>query len=172
MTVEELKNYVDTDLSNPVLEAKLQGLEMMIRSYTHNNFQERSIRSKCSSNGAVISGVHRFISVGDTVEISGSTYNNGIHTILTIADGVATVSGTIYPEETIFVTKVFYPEDVVQGAICMMEWDINQRDKVGVASETISRHSVTYFNMDGDNSIVGFPRSLVGFLEPYRKARF
>ncbi len=30
----------------------------------------------------------------------------------------------------------------------------------------------TYFNMDGDNSVMGYPRSLLGFLKPYMKARF
>ena len=53
-----------------------------------------------------------------------------------------------------------------------IEWDLENRDKVGIQSETISRHAVTYFNMDGDNSTVGYPKSLVGFLKPYKKARF
>lgn len=43
---------------------------------------------------------------------------------------------------------------------------------VSIQSETISRHSVTYFNMEGDNSSMGFPKSLLGFLKPYMKARF
>jgi len=30
----------------------------------------------------------------------------------------------------------------------------------------------TYINMDGDNSVMGYPRSLLGFLKPYMKARF
>ena len=44
--------------------------------------------------------------------------------------------------------------------------------KIGVQSETLSRHSVTYFNMDGDNSRMGDPISLLGFLKPYMKCRF
>jgi len=58
------------------------------------------------------------------------------------------------------------------GVVNLFKWEQNNRDKVGVSSETISRHSVTYFNMDGENSIMGFPKSLLGFLRPYRKARF
>lgn len=65
-----------------------------------------------------------------------------------------------------------YPMDVKMGAVNMMKWELNNRDKVGVASETISRHSVTYFSMDGDNSMMGYPRSLLGFLRPYKRARF
>lgn len=69
-------------------------------------------------------------------------------------------------------TEGEYPMDVKMGVVNLMKWEIDNRDKVGVASETISRHSVTYFNMDGDNSIMGYPRSLMGFLKPYKRARF
>lgn len=65
-----------------------------------------------------------------------------------------------------------YPMDVKMGVANLMKWEQNNRDKVGVSSETISRHSVTYFNMDGDNSIMGYPKSLMGFLKPYKRARF
>lgn len=69
-------------------------------------------------------------------------------------------------------TEGEYPMDVKMGVVNLMKWELDNRDKVGVASETISRHSVTYFNMDGDNSIMGYPRSLMGFLKPYKRARF
>lgn len=65
-----------------------------------------------------------------------------------------------------------YPMDVKMGVVNLMKWELNNRDKVGVASETISRHSVTYFNMDAGNNVMGFPVSLLGFLKPYKKARF
>ena len=65
-----------------------------------------------------------------------------------------------------------YPMDVKMGVVSLMKWELDNRDKVGVQSESISRHSVTYFNMDGDNSIMGFPKALMGFLKPYMKARF
>ena len=65
-----------------------------------------------------------------------------------------------------------YPMDVKLGVVNMLNWDLANRDKVGIQSETISRHSVTYFNMDGDNSTMGYPKSLLGFLKPYMRARF
>lgn len=65
-----------------------------------------------------------------------------------------------------------YPMDIKMGVVNLMKWELNNRDKVGVASETISRHSVTYFNMDAGNAVMGFPSSLLGFLKPYMKARF
>jgi alkylated DNA repair dioxygenase AlkB len=65
-----------------------------------------------------------------------------------------------------------YPMDVKMGVVNLMKWEMGNRAKVGVQSESLSRHSVTYFNMDGDNSIMGYPRSLMGFLKPYVCARF
>lgn len=65
-----------------------------------------------------------------------------------------------------------YPMDIKMGVANLMKWEADNRDKVGVATETISRHSVTYFNMDGDNSIMGYPKALMGFLKPYKRARF
>jgi hypothetical protein len=77
-----------------------------------------------------------------------------------------------FDEAEVLVTKVEYPVDVVMGVVNMLRWEIENRSKVGIQSETISRHSVTYFNMDGDNSVMGYPKSLLGFLTPYMKARF
>lgn len=65
-----------------------------------------------------------------------------------------------------------YPMDIKLGVARMLQWQLDNGDKVGVQSETVSRHSVTYFNMDGDNSSMGFPKSLLGFLRPYKRARF
>lgn len=113
ITVEELRQHVDTAMEDQALEAMLQALELSIRGYTNNNFKR--ILEK----------------------------NNGE-----------------------------YPMDVKMGVINLMKWELTSRDKVGIASESISRHSVTYFDMTGDNSAMGYPRALLGFLKPYMKARF
>ena len=68
--------------------------------------------------------------------------------------------------------EIAYPADVKMGVVNLLKWEMANRDKVGVASETISRHSVTYFNMDEQNATMGYPASLLGFLKPYMKARF
>lgn len=113
VTVEELRQHVDTAMEDQALEAMLQALELSIHGYTNNNFKR--VLEK----------------------------NNGQ-----------------------------YPMDVKMGVINLMKWEFTSRDKVGVASESISRHSVTYFDMTGDNSTMGYPRALMGFLKPYMKARF
>lgn len=65
-----------------------------------------------------------------------------------------------------------YPADVKLGVIELLKWDLQMREKTGVASETISRHSVSYQAYDGTNTVLNYPASLMGFLKPYRKARF
>lgn len=65
-----------------------------------------------------------------------------------------------------------YPLDVKTGAIEMLHWSINNREKAGIASETLSRHSVSYFDASEGNYSAGFPLAVVGFLKPYMKARF
>ena len=65
-----------------------------------------------------------------------------------------------------------YPMDVKMGVVNLLKWDLTMRDKIGVASESISRHSVTYVDQTGINTVMGFPVSLMGFLKPYKKARF
>ena len=65
-----------------------------------------------------------------------------------------------------------YPMDVKLGAVNLLKWETANRDKAGISSETISRHSVSYADMTDDNSSMGYPKSLLGFLQPYKKARF
>ena len=65
-----------------------------------------------------------------------------------------------------------YTMDVKMGVVNLMKWDLEKRDKVGIASESISRHSVTYVDQTGANTLMGYPVSLMGFLKPYKKARF
>ena len=112
MTVAELRQFVETEMDDQVLEAMLQALELSIHGYTNNDFKRH-----LTSEGE-------------------------------------------------------YPMDVKMGAVNLMKWELSNREKVGVASETISRHSVTYFDMTGDNSSMGYPVALMGFLKPYKRARF
>lgn len=174
MAVEELKSYIDITAKDPVLEAKLQALELLIRKYTNNNFQDRSRRFNAEIKNGVLQGASNLFAVGDTVQISESMYSNGLYVIKDIdIDNAHMDFDELLPDETcVLVTKVKYPMDVKLGVANMLKWDIENRDKVGIQSETLSRHSVTYFNLDGDNSIMGYPKSLLGFLKPYMKARF
>jgi hypothetical protein len=172
ISVDEAKKHITTTIEDSVLEPQLQALELLIREYTNNNFQLRNIRFGCPVMAQKLYLSTDMLSVGDTVQISESMYNNGVYTIADIADGFITLNKKLYDESAVLVTKVEYPMDVKIGAVNMLKWDVENREKVGIQSETISRHSVTYFNMDGDNSVMGYPKSLLGFLKPHMKARF
>ena len=172
MTVEELKSYISTNESDEVLEGKLQALELLIRKYTNNNFQIRSIRFLVNVVDGGINLETPLLNENDTIQISQSLYNDGVYYIKSKSGRNLRLNDVLIIEDKILITKIKYPQDVKMGVVNMMKWELENRDKVGIKSETISRHSVTYFNMDGDDSIMGFPKSLLGFLEPYKKARF
>lgn len=153
------------------LKRELKAVEQAIRSYTNNNFQARGKRIEAVTANGLIQGFNKYFKVGDTLQISKSQ-NAGLYVIKEIAADTIKVDGELYDEAYNLVTKIEYPDDVTAGALRLLDWKLTQGDKVGVQSESISRHSVTYFNMDGDNSVMGYPKSLFGFLKPYRKARF
>lgn len=112
MTVAELRQFIETDETDQVLEAKLQALELSIQGYTNNNFKRH---------------------LTDEGE---------------------------------------YPMDVKMGVVNLLKWELTGRDKAGIASETISRHSVTYRDETTMHFTNGYPSSLMGFLLPYKRARF
>ena len=159
-----------------MLEIKLKALESLIRSYTNNNFQDRAFRTVAvavaDGNKLLINSTIPF-RTGDTLQISESEYQQGVLvTVESVAEGAITVKESLFDESGIVITKVKYPSDVKMGVANLIKWELANREKVGIASESISRHSVTYFNMDGQNSDMGYPKALIGFLLPYKKARF
>lgn len=175
ISVEELKKLINTTESDEVLEAKLQALELMIREYTNNRFhQNPPVRIKADVVGGVFASDHIPFKPGDTVQVTmGDNADDcGLYTVKEVSGDTFTVNEPVEDMWSVNVTKVLYKMDVKMGIVNMMQWDLKNRAKVGIQSETISRHSVTYFNMDGDNSTMGFPKSLMGFLKPYKKARF
>ena len=113
MSVEELRRYVDTEMEDQALEARLQALELSIKGYTNNNF------------------------LRVLEEHSGE-----------------------------------YPMDVKMGVVGLIKWENGIGKKQGIASETISRHSVTYESTTEENFALCYPKKLLGFLQPYVCARF
>lgn len=175
MTVAELRRYVESEKDDSVLEAKLQALEHLVRAYTHNNFQARAFRAVAVASADdrtfYVNGTVRF-AAGDTLQITGSALMPDVLVTVESVDGnKVKVKEDLYDETGVTITKVVYPQDVKMGTVNLMKWELERREKVGVSSETISRHSVTYYDMSEDNSIMGFPKSLMGFLRSYMKAR-
>lgn len=173
MTVEQLKNYINPKgKTDEELKDRLQALELLIRKYTNNNFQARAYR--CTAN--IIDGTFYCskpipFKANDTIQISDGQYNDGLFTVKAVNLTFLDVNEDVY-DEHVMITKVEYPMDVKIGVANLVQWDIDNRKKAGIQSETISRHSVTYSDMGSDNYLMGYPASLMGFLKPYKKARF
>ncbi len=168
----ELVNNLD-GWTDEKIRMKLNAIEQTIRAYTNNNFQNRAYRTVANifGNRFECKGSNNF-EVGDTIQISESALNKGLYVIANVDDLTFTVSESVKDEENVLVTKIEYPADVVDCCVNLLEWELKHRDKVGIKSETISRHSVTYFDQDSGNQVMGYPSSLLGCLKAYRKARF
>jgi len=65
-----------------------------------------------------------------------------------------------------------WPDDIRMGVIRLIQWDMGAGQKVGIASETLSRHAVTYESTTAENTAMGYPKALTAFLRPYTRARF
>ena len=173
ISVEKAKELVSfPSWTDEKIRMKLLAVEQTIRAYTNNNFQDRGYRVQAGiANGVFKSESPIPFSNGDTVQVGESRLNKGLFTVSTADDLTFTVDEETRDEDDVLVTKVVYPADVVACAVNLLEWEVNNRGKIGVQSETLSRHSVTYFNMGASDQVMGYPVSLLGCLKAYRKAR-
>lgn len=174
ISVEEAKKQVDfKGWTDEKIDRKLKAIEQTIRAYTNNNFQDRGFRIYgCIRGGVFMSESLIPFDVDDTVQVSMSRFNGGLYTVAEIdGDTTFTVNEEIHDEDDVMITKIKYPADVIDCALNLLEWEVSNRGKVGIQSETLSRHSVTYFAQDSANQVMGYPVSLLGCLKAYRKAR-
>ena len=155
--------------SDEKIERKLAAVEKTIRKYTNNNFQNRFCRAECTANGQQIYGTVPGLKVGDTIQITQSMFNDGLYVVEAIADDNFTIDRELTEEPIFLVTKIEYPEDVIDCCLDLMEWSVKYGAKVGVKSETLSRHSVTY--EDSGTLFNGFPVGILNGLKLYKKAR-
>lgn len=171
VSLENAKEYLTLDISEERLKKKILAVEALVRSYTSNNFQERRIRTEAETYKGKILWKTSYLAVGDTVEITESL-NSGLYTVAAVtADGIIPDT-EVYDCSYNLITKVVYPADVQEGVLNLLKWEYTMRGKVGIKSETLSRHSVTYADQDAGNQVMGYPASLMGFLDPYMRARF
>jgi hypothetical protein len=172
ISVEELKKFINTNESDEVLQAKLQALELMVREYTNNGFHQiRLVRIKADVIDGVFVCDRIPFKVGYSVQVTmgDNAVDCGLYTVKEVSDDTFTVKEPVEDMWSVKVTKVQYKSDVKLGVVNMFKYDANK--KVGVQSETLSRHTVTYFNQDSANQVMGYPVSLLGCLKAYRKAR-
>lgn len=174
ITLEDAKKL------NPDIEQDdLHAFESSVRELTNNNFQNTFVRYKdvefVSENTVLVKDEIIGLRVGDTVEVNYSHYNDGLYVIDQIDGKQVTVQGApFFAGNTghAILTKVEYPADVKRGVKKLIEYDKAMASKVGIKSETIARMSITYYDVTAAESSEGYPVSLLGFLDKYRKLRW
>ena len=170
ISVENLKKQIDCGTAtNDLITAKLEAIEAVIRAYTNNNFQQREVRFAGRSENMRVYGSPQFFFVDDTVQISGSGVNDGLYQITMVDADRIELDKPLMTTEFNLVTKVKYPADVIQCAVDLYQWKQTMGEKVGIKSETISRHSVTY--EDSATLFMGYPVGILNGLQLYKKAR-
>ena len=161
ISVDEVKNEISDfkGWSDAKIERKLKAIERTIREHTNNRFQNRNIRYKCPIVAQKLYGVHSALQVGDTVQVTGSQFNDGLYVIKGIEDNLIEVDVALIDESDVMITKVVYPDDVVECALDMLDYELNKPDasKRGIQSETLSRHSITYAQPSDANMEKGYP---------------
>lgn len=171
--------------ANPeAVKLKIEGIESAIRAYTNNDFIIRGARIQAPSSSGLLRGTSPYIKAGDRVQVVRSAsadadgivafndMNAGLYDVVAVEDGYIALDEMLYNAEVNDVFLVRYPAAIVAGVFDLLKWEASGRDKVGVSSETISRHSVSYYQFGESEMLMGYPASLMGFLKPYMKARF
>ena len=166
------------------VKRKILGIESAIRAYTNNYFTVRGARFTVPSFGGKLVGTMPYINASDRVQITRSGFfnedryfvpngiNDGLYNVLSVSDGVTELDSDLYDLDVNEVFLIRYPEAVKAGVLDLLKWEATGRDKVGVSSESLSRHSVSYYQFNDSEMLMGYPAALMGFLKPYVKARF
>lgn len=170
ISVENLKKQINCgDVTDDVITTRLEAIEAVIRAYTNNNFQQRDVRFVGRSDGMSVYGSHQHFSADDTIQISGSGANDGLYLITVVGTDHIELDKSLITAEYNLITKIKYPADVVQCAIDLYKWKQTMGEKVGIKSETLSRHSVTY--EDSATLFMGYPVGILNGLKLHKKAR-
>ena len=69
-------------------------------------------------------------------------------------------------------TLVEYPADILSGVVKLLKYDAKMGDKLGLKSESVSRMSKTYYDVNASENIEGYPAALMSFLDKYKELRW
>ena len=162
-----------------ITQEDLDAFESSVRRLTNNNFQNRYVRfediSYIDGDRIKVNEKIEGLRVNDTVEINYSKYNDGLYTVEEIKDKEIKLKGRLLHEfdfAGVMLTKVEYPPDIVSGIKKLINYDKKMAGKTGIKSESISRMSITYYDVNGTDNTEGYPSSLLSFLKKYQKMRW
>lgn len=162
-----------------ITQDDLDAFETAVRALTNNNFQDKNVRFKKieikEPNIIVVDDEIKGLRKDDTLEINYSQFNDGLYTIDEInANEIKVIERSLFDEinSDMMLTLVSYPADIKQGIKKLIEYDTKMSGKIGIKSETISRMSTTYYDMNAQENIDGYPAALLSFLGKYEKMRW
>lgn len=176
-----LKIDVAQAIDPNITQDDLNAFEAMVREITNNNFQKTNVRgydlTLMEDTITINFGDTVGMMVGDTIEVNGTTYNDGLYVIksLTLTSIVIETPTRPLTHESAkgaIVTLVLYPADIIKGVKGLIEYGVKMGDKVGIKSETISRMSVTYYDVNASDNAEGYPKAMLSFLDKYIKMRW
>ena len=166
-------------IDDSITQDDLDALETSVRELTNNNFQNVHIRFKgiefMANNLIAVKDSIVGLKVGDTIEVNYSHYNDGLFVIEEIAGKQIKVQGTPFFVANTggsMLTLVQYPADIARGIKKLIAYDKKMASKVGIKSESISRMSITYYDVNASETVDGYPAALVSFLQKYEKMRW
>lgn len=162
-----------------ITQEDLDAFESAVRQMTNNNFQIQHIRFTNieikEPNLIILKDQPKGIRVGDTLEINYSQFNDGLYVIEELSAKEIKVSQELFFNENskdMIATLVRYPADVKRGIKKLIQYDKKMGDKVGIKSETVSRMSKTYYDVNATDNTEGYPKALLSFLDKYEKIRW
>ncbi len=161
---------------NPsVSQLDLDSLEIAVREVTNNPFQVKGARIRgvpFTETALEPPSVPAWVKVGVTLQISATGLNDGLYVVETITGNTITLKGAEFIPgyyEGSYVSLIRYPADVKAGVLKLVDYAGRTADKLGVKSESISRYSVTYFDLTSGETNSGYPAYLMQFLKNYEK---
>ena len=166
-------------IDDSVTQEDLDAFEVAFRSLTNNSFQNKHIRFKdiefVGENLIAVKYPIVGIKTGDTIEVNYSHYNDGLYVVEELTGKQIKVQGKpffVANTSGSMITLVQYPADVKAGLKKILSYNLKMADKIGIKSESISRMSTTYYDVNASETVDGYPAALVSFLKKYEKMRW
>lgn len=165
---------VDKDIT----QLELDAYENTVRELTNNKFHHKFIQNHnlaFTSDSIIASGEVIGYQEGDTIEVINTKYNNGLWIVVEVVDNhilkVDTDDKELFEstDKQAIVFKVEYPTDIKLGLLDVIKYKSKMANKVGIKSESISRKSVTYQDVSGQDNIEGIPSSYWSFIKKHRR---
>ena len=166
-------------IDQKITQRDLNAYEEKVRILTNNHFHVPGVRITELEIGlkGVIKLPAEFAGLfkDDTVEISGTRYNDGLYTVAEISAESITLNGERWVPEIAkkgVLILVKYPDDVLDGVSKLISYRVKMGSKSGLKSKTVARMSETYFDVNATDNVDGFPASMFSFLDKYKKLRW